>query len=115
MWMAVTREAIIKSIAPNNSPNAPVFSGWDVFRSQMPLQTIINPVVVNDMVNSLVELADQTNNQYFERWEFFNAYSGCMIGNPAISVITDAYAKGIRNFNVPKAPHLCDQLLGEIR
>jgi predicted alpha-1,2-mannosidase len=80
-----------------------VFSGWDVFRSQMPLQTIINPVVVNDMVNSLVELGDQTNNQYFERWEFFNAYSGCMIGNPAISVITDAYAKGIRNFNVPKA------------
>ena len=80
-----------------------VFSGWDVFRSQMPLQTIINPVVVNDMVNSLVELADQTNNEYFERWEFFNAYSGCMLGNPAISVITDAYAKGIRNFNAPKA------------
>ncbi|MDF2192324.1 GH92 family glycosyl hydrolase [Paraflavitalea sp. CAU 1676] len=80
-----------------------VFSGWDVFRSQMPLQTIINPVVVNDMVNSLVELADQTNNQYFERWEFFNAYSGCMLGNPAISVLTDAYAKGIRNYNAPKA------------
>lgn len=80
-----------------------VFSGWDVFRSQMPLQTILNPVVVNDIVNSLVELADQTNNKYFERWEFFNAYSGCMLGNPAISVVTDAYAKGIRNFNVNKA------------
>lgn len=80
-----------------------VFSGWDVFRSQMPLQTIINPVVVNDLVNSLVELGDQTNNRYFERWEFFNAYSGCMLGNPAISVVADAYAKGIRNFNVPKA------------
>jgi predicted alpha-1,2-mannosidase len=80
-----------------------VFSGWDVFRSQMPLQTIINPVVVNDMINSLVELADQSGNKYLERWEFFNAYSGCMIGNPAISMITDAYAKGIRNFNVEKA------------
>jgi predicted alpha-1,2-mannosidase len=80
-----------------------VFSGWDVFRSQMPLQTIINPVVVNDMVNSLVELGDESDQHYLERWEFFNAYSGCMIGNPAISVITDAYAKGIRKFNVPKA------------
>lgn len=80
-----------------------VFSGWDVFRSQMPLQTIINPVVVNDMVNSLVELAGQTNNRYFERWEFFNAYSGCMIGNPAISVIADAYAKGIRHYNASDA------------
>ncbi|HKG08674.1 MAG TPA: GH92 family glycosyl hydrolase, partial [Pedobacter sp.] len=27
-----------------------IFSGWDVFRSQMPLQTVINPSLVNDMV-----------------------------------------------------------------
>jgi len=31
-----------------------IFSGWDVFRSQFPLQTIINPKVVSDMINSLV-------------------------------------------------------------
>ncbi|MCX6227167.1 MAG: glycoside hydrolase family 92 protein, partial [Bacteroidia bacterium] len=70
---------------------------------QFPLQTIINPSVVNDMINSLVELADENETHYLERWEFLNAYSGCMIGNPAVSVITDAYAKGIRNFNIPKA------------
>ncbi|OQP63906.1 alpha-1,2-mannosidase [Niastella vici] len=80
-----------------------IFSGWDVFRSQMPLQTIINPRVVNDMINSLVELADQSGKHYLERWEFFNAYSGCMIGNPAIVMITDAYAKGIKQFNTQKA------------
>jgi len=80
-----------------------IFSGWDVFRSQFPLQTIINPSVVNDMINSLVELADENGSKYLERWEFLNAYSGCMLGNPAVSVIVDAYAKGIRNFNIPKA------------
>lgn len=80
-----------------------IFSGWDVFRSQMPLQTIINPVVVNDMINSLVTMGTQSGQDYLERWEFFNAYTGCMIGNPAIPVIADAYAKGIRNFDVPKA------------
>jgi predicted alpha-1,2-mannosidase len=80
-----------------------VFSGWDVFRSQMPLQTIINPSLVNDMINSLVTLADQKKKSYLERWELLNAYSGCMFGNPAVSVITDAYAKGIRNFDVSKA------------
>lgn len=80
-----------------------IFSGWDVFRSQMPLQTIINPAVVNDMINSLVEMGDQSGKHYLERWELLNAYSGCMIGNPAIPVIADAYTKGIRNFNVPKA------------
>lgn len=80
-----------------------IFSGWDVFRSQFPLQTLINPNVVNDMINSLVELADENKTHYLERWEFLNAYSGCMVGNPAISVIYDAYAKGIRHFNVSKA------------
>ena len=90
-----------------------IFSGWDVFRSQFPLQNIINPAVVNDMVNSLIELADETGNKYFERWEFLNAYSGCMIGNPAVSVMVDAYNKGIRKFDVAKgyefAKNSCDK------
>ncbi len=80
-----------------------IFSGWDVFRSQMPLQTIINPKMVNDEINSLVEIAEQSGNEYLERWELLNAYSGCMIGNPAISLILDAYAKGIRDYDIDKA------------
>ncbi|GAB6394083.1 MAG: alpha-1,2-mannosidase/glycoside hydrolase family 92 protein [Bacteroidales bacterium] len=80
-----------------------IFSGWDVFRSQMPLQTIINPKVVSDMINSLVTLAEESGKEYLERWELLNAYSGCMVGNPAISVIADAYAKGIRNYDIDKA------------
>ncbi len=80
-----------------------IFSGWDVFRSQMPLQTILHPSLVNDLINSLITLADEKGEDYLERWELLNAYSGCMIGNPAVSVIADAYAKGIRNFDAEKA------------
>ncbi len=80
-----------------------VFSGWDVYRSQFPLQVIINPSLVSDQINSLIELADETGREYFERWELLNAYSGCMIGNPALPVIADAYAKGITTFDAPKA------------
>lgn len=80
-----------------------IFSGWDVFRSQFPLQTLINPSLVNDELNSLISLADESGKGYFERWELLNAYSGCMIGNPALSVLADAYAKGIRNYDVSKA------------
>ena len=86
-----------------------IFSGWDVFRSQFPLQTIIKPEVVDDMINSLVTLAEESNHDYLERWEFLNAYSGCMVGNPAVSVIADAYAKGIRNYDVEKAYKYCKQ------
>ena len=80
-----------------------LFSGWDVFRSQMPLQTIINPSVVNDVICSLMEQARTSGRQYYERWELFNSYTGCMLGNPALSVLADAYVKGIRNYDVEEA------------
>lgn len=80
-----------------------VFSGWDVFRSQMPLQTIINPELVDDLLASLTTMAQESGREYFERWEIVNAYSGCMLGNPALSVLADAYIKGIRGYDVERA------------
>ena len=80
-----------------------VFSGWDVFRSQMPLQTIINPELVDDLLASLTTMSQESGREYFERWEIVNAYSGCMLGNPALSVLADAYAKGIRGYDVERA------------
>ena len=37
------------------------------------------------------------------RWELLNAYTGCMLGNPAISVLADAYIKGIRGYDAEEA------------
>jgi predicted alpha-1,2-mannosidase len=84
-----------------------IFSGWDVFRSQFPLQTIINPTLVNDEINSLMQIAELSNRKYFSRWELLNSYSECMIGNPAVSVVVDAYEKGIRNYDIEKAYTFC--------
>ncbi|MDO7172634.1 GH92 family glycosyl hydrolase [Mariniflexile sp. AS56] len=80
-----------------------IFSGWDVFRSQFPLQTIINPTLVNDEINSLLQIAELSGKEYLPRWEMLNSYSGVMLGNPAVSVINDAYQKGIRNYDIEKA------------
>ena len=80
-----------------------IFSGWDVFRSQFPLQTIVNPDMVDDMISSLVSMAEQSGREYFERWELLNSYSGCMLGNPALPVLADAYVKGIRSYDAEKA------------
>lgn len=71
-----------------------IFSGWDVFRSQFPLQTIINPRLVSDELNSLITMADQSGREYYERWELLNSYSGCMLGNPALSVWQMLISKG---------------------
>ncbi len=80
-----------------------IFSGWDVYRSEFPLLTIIAPDVVNDLINSFVELADQNGTHYYDRWELLNNYTHCMNGSPAVVVINDAYQKGIRNYDVEKA------------
>ena len=84
-----------------------IFSGWDVFRSQFPLLTLIRPDVVNDEINSLLQMTTLSKRGYLQRWEIMNAYSGCMIGNPAVSVIVDAYEKGIRKYDVAEAFRQC--------
>ena len=45
-----------------------IFSGWDVFRSQFPLQTIINPRMVNDEINTLLHMAEASGRGYLPRW-----------------------------------------------
>ncbi len=84
-----------------------MFSGWDVFRSQFPLQTLINPSMVNDEINSLLQIATLSGRNYLPRWELLNAYTGCMLGNPGVVVIVDAYLKGIRNYDVERALAVC--------
>lgn len=86
-----------------------IFSGWDVFRGEFPLMTLLNPTMVNDEINSLVTLAETSKKGYLERWEIMNSYSGCMDGDPATSVILDAYSKGIRGFDVERAYAACRQ------
>jgi predicted alpha-1,2-mannosidase len=80
-----------------------IFSGWDVFRSQFPLQTIINPQLVSDQLNSLIALAEQSGREYYERWEIVNSYSNCMLGNPALPLLADAWMKGIQTYDIEKA------------
>ena len=84
-----------------------IFSGWDVYRSQFPLMCIVRPDVVNDTVNSLMQQAELSGNGYLARWEIVTAESGCMIGDPAVSVFTEAYLDGIRGYDAAKAFDLC--------
>ncbi|MEQ8211024.1 MAG: GH92 family glycosyl hydrolase [Lacipirellulaceae bacterium] len=84
-----------------------VFSGWDAFRSHFPLLTLIRPDVIHDEINSWVELAQATGRDYLPRWEMMHSYSGCMLGNPAVSVVLDAYQKGIRTYDIDRVYELC--------
>lgn len=86
-----------------------IFSGWDVFRAEFPLMTLLNTKLVSDEINSLVTLAETSGKGYLERWEIMNAYSGCMDGDPATAVILDAHVKGIKGFDIENAYAACRQ------
>ena len=79
-----------------------MFSGWDVYRSQFPLLTLISPATVNDEVNSLLSIATEKNSS-FPRWELMGCDSRCMTGDPGTIVMADAYLKGICDFDIEAA------------
>ncbi|GAA0594288.1 GH92 family glycosyl hydrolase [Kribbella sandramycini] len=80
-----------------------VFSGWDVFRAQMPLMTIIDEQVVTDQLNTLIDLTDSGQVIGLARWELLGTDTDTMLGDPAINLIAEAVLKGIVDFDVDKA------------
>lgn len=79
-----------------------MFSGWDVYRSEFPLLTLLSPQTVSDEVNSLLNIA-LAGNTSLPKWELMGIDSGCMVGDPGLLVMADAYLKGIRDFDIEKA------------
>lgn len=81
--------------------NYTVFSLWDTFRAVHPYLTIIEPSRDADMIRCLLKKYEQGG--FLPKWDLASNYTGTMIGDHAISVITDAYFKGIRDYDVDLA------------
>ncbi|MNK00663.1 Glycosyl hydrolase family 92 [compost metagenome] len=74
---------------------------WDTFRALNPLYTILYPNKTNGIINSMIE--HQQVAGYLPIWTLWGHENHCMIGNHAVPIITDAYLKGIRGYDVEKA------------
>ncbi len=77
------------------------FSGWDVYRDEIQLLSLAAPTQTGDMMQSLVN--DAAQGGWLPKWPLANDYTGVMNGDAADSMIADAYAFGVRNFDVPQA------------
>ncbi|MDZ7721279.1 MAG: GH92 family glycosyl hydrolase [candidate division KSB1 bacterium] len=78
-----------------------VFSLWDTFRSEHALLTLIEPQQQNDMIQSLLDKQQQGG--WLPKWGFANRYTNCMIADHAVSVISESYLKGIRDYDTEQA------------
>ncbi len=74
---------------------------WDTYRASHPLYTVLVPERVNGFINTL--LAHHEAQGFLPIWTAWGQENYCMIGNHAIPVISDAYAKGFRGFDAEKA------------
>jgi len=75
-----------------------VWSLWDIFRTQMPLYTIIEPSRMNDYMKTFLEIYKITGR--LPHWEIWGEHSGSMIGHHSLPIILDAYNKGIRDYDI---------------
>lgn len=76
------------------------FSLWDTYRAAHPLLIYLVPERVNEMINSLLSYYEGTGR--LPVWPN-PMETNIMIGSHADAVITDAYVKGIRDFDIEKA------------
>jgi predicted alpha-1,2-mannosidase len=77
------------------------FSMWDIYRAQIPLFEILNPPFINNLVQSLILKGKQGG--WMPIFPCWNSYTSEMIGDHTVSVISSAYLKGIRNYDVNEA------------
>lgn len=78
-----------------------VFSLWDTFRALHPLMTLLEPEMTNDWVRTMLLHHAQAGR--LPVWELWGNETDCMIGYHSVSVIADAWAKGIRGFDAQQA------------
>ena len=73
---------------------------WDTFRSQFPLTNILHPTMQGRYMNALLAAQEQCG--WLPSWSS-PGETGGMLGNHSISLLADAWAKGIRDFDPEKA------------
>ena len=78
-----------------------IFSLWDTFRAAHPLYTITQPDKINDFIRSF--LAHYQEYGLLPVWSLLGNETNTMTGYHAIPVITDAYFKGFRDYDVALA------------
>ena len=77
------------------------YSGWDIYRTQIPLIAMLFPNQVSDIMQSLVDDYEQSG--CLPKWPVANTNTTVMDGDSADAIIAGAYAFGATNFDTATA------------
>jgi predicted alpha-1,2-mannosidase len=90
----------IHSVAPGHHIYAN-YSGWDIYRSELPLLAMIEPRRMEDMAQSIVLMYQQGG--WIGRWPQFNRYTNVMAGSPLTVSLATAWLDGLHGFDINAA------------
>jgi predicted alpha-1,2-mannosidase len=74
---------------------------WDTYRALEPLQTLLNPEMEADKLQSYVRMYEQLG--WLPEFAVLWGNHECMTGNPAAAWMADAWSKGLTNFDLATA------------
>ena len=89
------------NIIHQTKPEHPIFadfSGWDIYRTEAPLLTLIQPQRMQDMCQSISLMYQQGG--WIDRWPQANVYTNVMCGSPLTTVAATAWNAGLRGFDM---------------
>ncbi len=81
----------------SNSNTYTTFSLWDTYRAAHPLMNLIHQDKVSDMVNTMLNIYKEQGK--LPVWHLVGNETNCMVGNPGIPVVADAYLRGFKGFD----------------
>jgi len=90
----------VHEIAPGHHVYAS-YSGWDIYRDEMPLLAMIEPGRMEDMAQSVVLMYQQGG--WIDRWPQFNLYTNVMAGSPLTVSLATAWLDGLHGFDMNAA------------
>ncbi len=77
------------------------YSGWDIYRSEMPLIAMVEPSRMQDMAQSIVLMYQQGG--WIGRWPQMNLYTNVMAGSPLTVSLAAAWLDGLHGFDIKSA------------
>jgi predicted alpha-1,2-mannosidase len=82
---------------------------WDTYRAAHPLRILVNPKLETNIIQSYIRMAEQMDRFWMPTFPEVTGDSRRMNSNHAVATVADAYAKGLRGFDLQKAYTACKQ------
>ncbi len=87
---------------------------WDTFRAENPLLNILQQDKVSGIINSMLTYYEEQGR--LPVWTLYANETNTMTGNHGVSMIAEAFLKGIRDYDVDKAYEAVrNTMMGDIR